>query len=119
MGRKENVQREHEGTRGWRKLNNEEILNLPFSPNYIMMIKSRKARNVGRKGERRKTFRILVGKTKRKRPTWETQTQTQTGGYIKIDLKETVFECVGWICVAQDRDQWRALVNTVMNLRVP
>jgi hypothetical protein len=38
---------------------------------------------------------------------------------IKIDLRE--IECVGvdWVDLAQDRDQWRALVNTVMNLRIP
>jgi hypothetical protein len=38
---------------------------------------------------------------------------------IKIDLKETGWDGVDWIDLAQDRDQWRALVNTVMNLRVP
>jgi len=36
-----------------------------------------------------------------------------------MDIKETGWECVDWIHVAQDRDQWRAVVNTVMNLRVP
>jgi hypothetical protein len=38
---------------------------------------------------------------------------------IKIDLREIGWECMDWIDLAQDRDQWRALVNTVMNLRVP
>jgi hypothetical protein len=38
---------------------------------------------------------------------------------IKIDLRETGWDGVDWIELAQDRDQWRALVNTVMNLRVP
>jgi hypothetical protein len=36
---------------------------------------------------------------------------------IKMDLRE--IDGVDWIDVAQDRDQWRALVNTVLNLRVP
>jgi hypothetical protein len=38
---------------------------------------------------------------------------------IKIDLRETGWNGMDWIDLAQDRDQWRALVNTVMNLRVP
>jgi hypothetical protein len=38
---------------------------------------------------------------------------------IKIDLREIGWDGVDWIDLAEDRDQWRALVNTVMNLRVP
>jgi hypothetical protein len=38
---------------------------------------------------------------------------------IKIDLREMGWDCMDWIDLAQDRDQWRALVNTVMSLRVP
>jgi hypothetical protein len=38
---------------------------------------------------------------------------------IRIELRETGGGDMDWIDVAQDRDQWRALVNTVMNLRVP
>jgi hypothetical protein len=38
---------------------------------------------------------------------------------IKIDLREIRWDGVDWVDLAQDRDQWRALVNTVMNLRVP
>jgi hypothetical protein len=38
---------------------------------------------------------------------------------IKIDARETGWDGVDWIDLAQDRDQWRALVNMVMNLRVP
>jgi hypothetical protein len=38
---------------------------------------------------------------------------------VKIDLLEISWGGVDWICLAQDRDKWRALVNPVMNLRVP
>jgi hypothetical protein len=38
---------------------------------------------------------------------------------IKIDLRETGCDGMDWVDVTQDRDQWRALMNTVMNLRVP
>jgi hypothetical protein len=38
---------------------------------------------------------------------------------IKIDLREIGWDVVDWVYLAQDRDQWSALVNTVMNLRVP
>jgi hypothetical protein len=38
---------------------------------------------------------------------------------IKMDLRQTGWDSVDWIDMAQDRDKWRALVNTVLNLRVP
>jgi hypothetical protein len=40
-------------------------------------------------------------------------------GNIKMDLRETAWDGIDWIDLAQDRDQWRALVNMVRNLRVP
>jgi hypothetical protein len=46
---------------------------------------------------------------------WESQRETN----IKIDLLEISWGSVDWIGLAQDRDKWRALVNAVMNLRVP
>jgi hypothetical protein len=55
--------------------------------------------------------RILVGKPERKRPLGRPRR--------RMDLGETGWDGVDWIDLGQDRDQWRALVNTVLNLRVP
>jgi hypothetical protein len=59
--------------------------------------------------------RILVGKPEVKRPLGRTRHMDS----IKMDLREIGWDGVDWIDMAQDRDQWRALVNTVLNLRVP
>jgi hypothetical protein len=56
----------------------------------------------------------IGGKARRKETT--RKTNTQVGGQY---LREIRWDGVDWIDLAQDRDQWRALVNTVMNLRVP
>jgi hypothetical protein len=65
-------------------------------------------------GEKRNVYRILVGKPESKRPLGSRWVDN-----IKIDLREIGWDCMDWIDRAQDRDQWRALVNTVMNLRDP
>jgi hypothetical protein len=62
-------------------------------------------------------YRILVGKTERKRPLGRTRHRWVDN--IKIYLREIGWDGMDWIDLAQVRDQWRALVNTVMNLRVP
>jgi hypothetical protein len=67
-------------------------------------------------GEKRDAYRILVGKPKGKRPLGRPRRRWVDN--IKMDLRK-----IGWggmylIDLAQDRDKWRALVNTVMNLRV-
>jgi hypothetical protein len=59
---------------------------------------------------------ILVGKPERKRPLGRPRLRYVDN--IKIDLREVGWDGMDWIDVAQDRDQLRALVNTVMNLRV-
>jgi hypothetical protein len=61
--------------------------------------------------------RILVGKPEGKRPLG--RPRRRWADNIKIVLRETGWYGMDWIDMAQDRDQWRALVDTVMNLRVP
>jgi hypothetical protein len=62
-------------------------------------------------------YRILVGKPEGKRALrrpgrrWE--------GNIKMDLREIGWDGMDWIYLADDRDQWRALVNTAMNVWIP
>jgi hypothetical protein len=59
---------------------------------------------------------ILVGKPDGKRPLG--RPRRRWADSIKMDLRETGWDGMDWIDLAQDRDQWMALVNTVMNLRV-
>jgi hypothetical protein len=103
-----------------RKLHNEELHNLYSSPNIIRMIKGRRMRwagHVARMGETRNAYRILVGKPEGKRPLRRQRRRLVDN--IKMDLGEIGRDGRDWIELAQDRDQWRALVNTVKNLRDP
>jgi hypothetical protein len=68
-------------------------------------------------GENRNAYRIFVGKPERKRPLVRPRRRWLDN--TKMDLREIGWDAVDWIDLAQDREQWRALVNTVMNLRVP
>jgi hypothetical protein len=68
-------------------------------------------------GETRNAYRILVGKPEGKRSLRRPRRRWVDN--IKIDLGERGWDGADWIDLAQDRDQWRALVNTVMNFRVP
>jgi hypothetical protein len=118
--RKNITLRKDEVTGGWRKLHNEELRNLYSSSCIIRIIKSRKmswAGHVARMGEKRNAYRILVGKPEGKRPLGGPRRRWVAN--IKMDLREIGWDGVAWIDMAQDRDQWRALVNTVLNLRVP
>jgi predicted small integral membrane protein len=108
------------GGGGWRKLHNEELHNLYSSPNIIRIIKSRRMRwtgHVARMGEERNVYRLLVGKPEGKRPLGRPRRRWIDN--INIDLLETGLIVVDWIGLAQYRYWWRALVNSVMNLRVP
>jgi hypothetical protein len=67
--------------------------------------------------EKRNHYRILVGNSEGKRPLGRLRRRWVDN--IKMDLREKGWGGMDWIDLAQDRDQWRALVNTVMNLRVP
>jgi hypothetical protein len=68
-------------------------------------------------GEKRNAYRILVGKPEGKRPLGRHRRRWENN--IRMDLREIGWSGMDWIDMAQDRDQWRALVNTVINLRVP
>jgi hypothetical protein len=68
-------------------------------------------------GEKRNAYRILVGKPEGKRPLGRSRRRWEDN--IRIEFREVRWGCMDWIDLAQDRDQWRALVNTVMNLRIP
>jgi hypothetical protein len=65
----------------------------------------------------RGAYNILVGRPEGRRPLGRPNRKLEDN--IKMNLRETGFRNVDWIHWAQDRDRWRALVNTVMNLRVP
>jgi hypothetical protein len=67
--------------------------------------------------EKRTVYRLLVAKPKEKRPLGRARHRWIDN--IKIDLLEMGLGVVGWIGLAQDRYRWKALVNAVMNLRVP
>jgi hypothetical protein len=107
-------------TGGWRKLHNEELHNLYSSPSIIRIIKLRRMRwagHVARMGEKRNMYRLLVRKPEGKRPLGRQRLRWMDN--IKVDLLEIGLSVVDWISLAQDRYRWRALVNSVMNLRVP
>jgi hypothetical protein len=68
-------------------------------------------------GEVRGAYNILVGRPEGRRPLGRLSRRWEYN--IEVDLGEIGFGDVDWIQWAQDRDRWRALENTVMNLRVP
>jgi hypothetical protein len=90
------------------------------SQSIIRIIKSRRMRwagHVARMGEKRNAYRLLVGKPERKRPPGRPRRRWVDN--IRMDLGEIGWGDVNWIGLAKDRNRWRALVNSVLNLRVP
>ena len=109
-----------EVTGEWRKLHNEELSDLHSLPKIVRVVKSRRmiwAGHVARMGEGRGVYRVLVGRPEGKRPLGRPRRRWEDN--IKMDLEEEGGGCGDWMELAQDRDRWRTLVSTVMNLRVP
>jgi hypothetical protein len=101
-------------------MHNEELLDLYFSPSVIRIIKSRGiiwAGNVARRGEKRNSYRLFLGKPEGKRPLGRPRRRWVDN--IRMDLGEVGWDDVNWIGLAKDRNRWRALVNSVLNLQVP
>jgi hypothetical protein len=109
-----------EETRGQRKLHNEDHHDLYSSLSIIRIIKSRRMRlagQVARMREKRNAYMLLVGKPEGKKPLGRPRHRWVDN--IKIDLLDIGWGDMDCIGLAQDMDKWRALVNAVMNLRVP
>jgi len=101
----------------WRRLHNEELHNLYTSLNIINVVKSRVrwAGQVARMGYMRNAYSALVGKPEGKRPVGRHRRGKEDN--IRMDVRKIGFEGVDWMHLAPDKDQWLALVNTIMNLR--
>ena len=107
-------------TRNWRKLHNGELHNLNSSPSIFWVMKSRRMRwegHVARVRERRGVYRVLVRKPEGNRPLERPRRWWEDN--IKMDHREVGYGGMDWIDVAEDRYSWRALVNAVMNFRLP
>jgi hypothetical protein len=104
----------------WRKLHNDELHSLYSSLNIVRVIKSRRLRwagHVARMEKGRGVYRVLAGRPEEKRPLGRPRRRWEDN--IKMDLREIWINGANWIRLSQDRVQWRAFVNTAMNLRVP
>jgi hypothetical protein len=104
----------------WRKLHGEELRDLYSSSSTIRIIKSMRMKwpgHVARMGENRNAYRLLVGKPEGKSPLGRPRRRWMDN--IRMDLGEVGWGDVDWIGLAKDRNRWRALVNSVLNLQVP
>jgi hypothetical protein len=99
----------------WRKLHNEELRDLYSSLSIIRIVKSRRMRwagHVARMGEKRNAYRLLVGKPEGRRPLGRPRRRWMDN--IRMYLGEVGWGGVDWIGLAQDRNRWRAVVNSVL-----
>jgi hypothetical protein len=90
------------------------------SPSIIRIIRARRMRlagRVARMGEKRNVYRLLMGKPEGRRPLGRPRRRWLDN--IRMDLVEVGWGDVDWIGLVQDRDRWRVLVDSVLNLRVP
>ena len=104
----------------WRRLHKEELHSLYRSPNIVRLTKSRKLRltgHVARMEKDRSDFKILTGKPTGKRHLGRPRRRWEDN--IRMDLDEIGINAGNWVDSAQDRNYWRALLNSALNLRVP
>jgi hypothetical protein len=97
----------------WRRLLNEELHNLYASPNITKVIKSSRMKWAGHTRNEKCKKKMSLGNLKvrpfgRLGHRWEDN--------IRLDLRKKGWESVDWIYLSQDRNQWRVLVNMVMNV---
>jgi hypothetical protein len=83
----------------------------------VVLHRMRWAGHVARMREKRNAYRILAGKPEGKRPLGRPSRRWVYN--IKMDLREIEWDGVDWIDMVQDRDKWRALVKTILNIWVP
>ena len=103
-----------------RKLHNAELHALYSSPNIIRNHKWRRLRwagHVARMEQSRNAYRVLVGRSEGKWPSWRSRRIWEDN--TTKDLKDVHCKARSCMDLAQDRDQWRAYVRAVMNFRVP
>jgi predicted small integral membrane protein len=104
----------------WRKLHNEELHDLYPSPSIIRIIKLKRIKwtgQVARIGEKINVYRLLMGNPEGKRPLERPRRKWVDN--IKMDLGEIRWGGADWVGLVQERDRWRALVKSVINLQDP